>query len=78
MANTNKMSQKDRVASLLTRGFKLTSTQIANRLRTSPNRARFVISDLRNAGYDIVTDRKVSKNGTVTNTYSLYNGTSSY
>lgn len=71
MATKNTTSQKTRVINLLAKGYRLSPAQIATRLKTSTSRARFVVSDLRDLGYDIVTNRSVKKNGSVVNTYSL-------
>lgn len=66
----NAKSQKDRLVTAFNSGYDFTANQIASRLNVSDSRARFLITELRQDGYAIYTNRK-NINGSVTPVYKL-------
>lgn len=67
---TNK-SQAARLITALNSGSDFTTGQIASRLNVSESRARFLITELREQGYAIYSNRKTLKSGNVANVYRL-------
>lgn len=67
---TNK-TQQTRLITALSSGSDFTTSQIATRLNVSESRARFLITELREKGYAIYSNRKTLKNGAVANVYRL-------
>lgn len=67
---TNK-NQQTRLITAFSSGYDFTTGQIASRLNVSKSRARFLITELREQGYAIYSNRKTLKSGTVANVYRL-------
>lgn len=63
-------SQKDRLVTAFNSGYDFTTNQIANRLNVSDSRARFLITELRQDGYAIYTNKK-NINGSSVPVYRL-------
>lgn len=63
-------SQKTRLVTAFNSGFDFTTNQIANRLKVSDSRARYLVTELRQDGYAIYRNTKTI-NGTPTPVYRL-------
>ena len=50
---TSRKSQKDRLVTAFTSGYDFTTNQIASRLNVSESRARYLITELRQEGWEI-------------------------
>lgn len=71
--NSNRKSQKSRLLTAFKSGADLTTNQIASRIRVSPSRARYLVTELRQDGNAIYRNRKTfdSYYGTSANVYRL-------
>lgn len=63
-------SQKDRLVTAFNSGYDFTTNQIASRLNVSDSRARFLITELRQEGWAIYSNKK-SINGANVPVYRL-------